>query len=214
VHALLQRAGVSHQFVGFVSDLPGDEQNEFFTGRQHELPLIARALQADEIIFCGSNLTNKQIIHYFESLGKQVGELKIVPAGSDFIIGSSSVDYPGDTYTPDFNLRISLPANKRNKRLIDLAASAKMLLLWPVFFWLYPAALRNPVNLWKVLIGKHTLIGYPAHPQLPALKPAALHIGSHLQQPVLQMRMRKAYVKDYAALMDVRYLWEAFRNSR
>jgi GT2 family glycosyltransferase len=214
VHALLQRAGVSHQFVGFVSDVPGDELNEFFTGRQHELSTIARALQADEIIFCGSDLSNKQIIHYFESLGKQVAELKIVPAGSDFIIGSSSVDYPGDTYTPDFNLKVSLPANKRNKRLIDLIASTKMLILWPVFFWLYPAALRNPFQLWMVLAGKHTLIGYPAHPQLPALKPAALHIGSHLQQPALQMRMRKAYVKDYTALMDLRYLWEAFKNSR
>ncbi len=214
VHALLQRAGVSHQFVGFVSDVPGDEHNEFFTGRQHELHLIARALQADEIIFCGSDLTNKQIIHYFETLGKQVGDLKIVPAGSDFIIGSSSVDYPGDTYTPDFNLRISLAANKRNKRLIDLLVSIKMLLFWPIFFWLYPAELRNPVHLWKIFTGKHTLIGYPAHQQLPALKPAALHIGGHLQQPPLQMRMRKAYVKDYTALMDLRYLWEAFRNSR
>lgn len=214
VHALLQRAGVSHHFLGFVSDVAGDEQNEFFTGRQHELPLIARTLQADEIIFCGSNLTNKQIIHYFESLGKQVSELKIVPAGSDFIIGSSSVDYPGDTYTPDFNLRISLAANKRNKRLVDLVASSVLLVLWPLCFWLYPAALRHPKGLWKVLIGKNTLIGYPQHPQLPTLKPATLHIGSHLQQTALQLRMRKAYVKDYAALLDLQYLWEAFKNSR
>lgn len=214
VHALLQRAGVSHKFLGFVSDVPGDDENEFFAGRRHDLAAIVRNLRADELIFCGANITNKEIIHNFESLGSLVSELKIVPAGSDFIIGSSSVDYPGDTYTPDFNLRINLPASRRNKRLLDLGFGFGFLLFWPVLFWLYPAPLRNPINLLKLLAGKNTLIGYPAHPQLPSSKPGLLEIGSHLTQTALQMRLRKAYVKDYNAQLDLHFLWEAFKNSR
>lgn len=213
VHALLMRAGVSHKFLGFVSDVPGDGQHEFFAGRRHDLHVIVKNLRADELIFCGSDISNKEIIHYFESLGSLVNELKIVPAGSNFIIGSSSVDYPGDTYTPDFNLRINLPASRRNKRLLDLGFGLTFLLFWPVLFWLYPAPLRNPIGLMHLLWGSHTLIGYPSHPQLPSSKPALLEIGSHLTQNALQMRLRKAYAKDYQAQMDLYFLWEAFRNS-
>lgn len=214
VHTLLIRAGVSHKFLGFVSDVPGDEHHEFFAGRRHDLAVVVKNLRADELIFCGANISNKEIIHYFESLGSQVSELKIVPAGSDFIIGSSSVDYPGDTYTPDFNLRINLPASKRNKRLVDLVFGSLFFIAWPLFFWLYPTALRHPLRLVQLLTGKYTLIGYPKHASLPRLKPALLHIGEHLSQNALQLRLRKAYAKDYSAQMDLRFLWEAFKNSR
>lgn len=214
VHALLMRAGVSHKFLGFVSDLPGDGQHEFFAGRRHDLPVIVKNLRADELIFCGSDISNKEIIHYFESLGSLVNELKIVPAGSDFIIGSSSVDYPGDTYTPDFNLRINQPASKRNKRLVDMGFGLLFLAGWPLLFWLYPTALRHPMRLIQLILGKYTLIGYPKQTSLPQLKPALLPIGDHLTQNALQLRLRKAYAKDYSAQMDLHFLWESFKNSR
>jgi GT2 family glycosyltransferase len=210
VHAILQRAGVNHKFLGFVSDLPGDEENEFYVGGLADLPEVVRALRVDELIFCGRDLSNKRIIGYFESLGGVVEELKIVPEGSDYVIGSSSVDYPGDTYTPDFNLRISLPASKRNKRVVDLTAGLLLLLGLPIFFWLYPAALRQPLSLFKLLIGKHTLVGYPAHPQLPKLKTALLDLAASQQQAALQLRIRKSYVKDYTALDDVKILLRSF----
>lgn len=210
VHAILQRAGVNHKFLGFVSDLPGDEENEFYVGGLADLPEVVRALRVDELIFCGRDLSNKHIIGYFESLGGVVEELKIVPEGSDYVIGSSSVDYPGDTYTPDFNLRISLPASKRNKRVVDLTAGLLLLLGLPIFFWLYPAALRQPLSLFRLLIGKQTLVGYPAHPQLPKLKTALLDLATAQQQTALQLRIRKSYVKDYTALDDVKILLRSF----
>lgn len=206
VHAILQRAGVNHKFLGFVSDLPGDEENEFYVGNLADLPAAVRALRVEELIFCGSDLSNKQIIGYFESLGGAVEELKIVPAGSDYVIGSSSVDYPGDTYTPDFNLRISLPASKRNKRVVDLAAGLLLLLGLPLFFWLYPAGLRQPMALFHLVLGQRTLVGYPPHSQLPRLKPALLQLAHSQPQAALQLRIRKSYVKDYTALEDVKIL--------
>ena len=210
VHAILQRAGVNHKFLGFVSDLPGDEENEFYVGGLADLPEVVRALRVDELIFCGRDLSNKRIISHFESLGGVVEELKIVPEGSDYVIGSSSVDYPGDTYTPDFNLRISLPASKRNKRVVDLTAGLLLLLGLPIFFWLYPAALRQPLSLFRLFIGKQTLVGYPAHPQLPKLKTALLDLATAQQQTALQLRIRKSYVKDYTALDDVKILLRSF----
>jgi hypothetical protein len=49
---------------------------------------------------------------------------------------------------------------------------------------------------------------------LPQLKPALLQVGEHLTQNALQLRMRKAYAKDYSAQMDLHFLWESFKNSR
>jgi len=210
VHAILQRAGVNHKFLGFVSDLTGDEENEFYVGRFSDLPAAVRALRVEELIFCGRDLSNKQIIRYFESLGSEVEELKIVPAGSDYVIGSSSVEYPGDTYTPDFNLRISLPASKRNKRVVDLSAGLLLLLALPLFFWLYPGVLRQPLALLQLLVGQRTLVGYPPHSQLPKLKPALLELAAAQQQLALQLRIRKSYVKDYTALDDVKILLGSF----
>ncbi|MFN3529519.1 MAG: glycosyltransferase [Bacteroidia bacterium] len=212
VHGILQRAGVKHKFLGFVSDREADNTNEFYTGKPADLPEIIQSLDVDELIFCGSDLSNKQIIQYFEQLGPQVNELKIVPAGSDYVIGSSSVDYPGDTYTPDFNLRISQPASKRNKRVFDLLSGFVLLLLWPIFFWKYPQPIQNPWQIIKLLAGQFTLIGYPAHLQLPTLKPALIALAGNLENPHLQLRMRKNYAKDYTAARDLRYLWHALSS--
>lgn len=211
VHAILQRAGVKHKFLGFVSDQPGDVDNEFYLGPQAALPNILAALRVDELIFCGTELSNKAIIGYFEQLGTSVEDLKIVPIGSNYVIGSSSVDYPGDTYTPDFNLRITDSSSRRNKRIVDLSAATLLLLLWPFFFWLYPWQIRSLGLIVKLMTGQRTLIGYPAQTQLPRLKPALIDLAAEESNDALRLRIRKNYVKEYAALDDLRLLLMLFR---
>jgi hypothetical protein len=85
---------------------------------------------------------------------------------------------------------------------------------WPLLFWLYPTVLRHPMRLIQLILGTYTLIGYPKQSSLPQLKPALLQVGEHLTQNALQLRMRKAYAKDYSAQMDLHFLWESFKNSR
>lgn len=211
VHAILQRAGVKHKFLGFVSDHPADAANEFYLGTINALPNITAALRVDELIFCGAELSNKEIIGYFEQLGSSVADLKIVPAGSNYIIGSNSVDYPGDTYTPDFNLRITDSSSKRNKRVVDLCAALLLLLVWPFLFWIYPWQIRHLGLVFQLLKGKRTLIGYPHQAQLPRLKPALIELASEESNEALRLRIRKNYAKDYAALEDLRLLFMLFR---
>jgi hypothetical protein len=135
-----------------------------------------------------------------------VDELKIVPPGTDYVIGSNHVDYPGDLYTPDFNLNLNQATAKRNKRVVDLAAGVLLLLLYPIGVWFYPVACRNPLQLLQLITGQKTLVGYPNQEKLPHLKPALLDPAGELNDGPLRARIHKAYAKDYSALED----WKAF----
>lgn len=206
VHAILQRAGVNSKFVGFLSDEKHDADNEFYLGPSTTLLQAVAKLDVSEVIFCGENLSYKSIIAYFDQLRGRVDELKIVPPGTDYVIGSKNVDYPGDLYTPDFNLNLNQATAKRNKRVIDLLAGSVLLLLYPLGVWFYPMPCRNPLSLIQLFIGRKTLVGYANQPKLPQLKPALLDPAGKLPNGPLRTRIHKAYAKDYSALED----WKVF----
>ncbi len=206
VHAILQRAGVNSKFVGFLSDDTRDAENEFYLGNSTELLQAVAKLNVSEVIFCGENLSYKVIISYFYQLCGRVDELKIVPPGTDYVIGSNHVDYPGDLYTPDFNLNLNQATAKRNKRVVDLLAGSVLLLLYPLGVWFYPIPCRNPLSLIQLLIGRLTLVGYTNTSKLPQLKPALLDPAGDLADGPLRKRIHKAYAKDYSALED----WKVF----
>ncbi len=209
VHAILQRAGVNSKFVGFLSDRKADAANEFYLGDSSQLQLAVSRLDVSEVIFCGEDLPYKTIISNFDILRGQVDELKIVPPGTDYVIGSNHVDYPGDLYTPDFNLNLNLPGARRNKRVLDFMAGIVLLLFYPLGVWWYPAACRNPLALLGLLAGRKTLVGYPHQEKLPRLKPALLDPAGDLAEGPLRSRIHKAYAKDYTALED----WRVFRRA-
>lgn len=206
VHAILQRAGVNSKFVGFLSDADEDSRNEFYLGGTDQLLLAVSKLAVSEVIFCGENLSYATIIGYFDRLRGRVDELKIVPPGTDYVIGSNHVDYPGDLYTPDFNLNLNQASAKRNKRVVDLAAGLLLLLFYPLGVWFYPTSCRNPLHLIRLLFGQKTLVGYPNQEKLPRLKPALLDPAGDLADGPLRKRIHKAYAKDYSALED----WKVF----
>lgn len=206
VHAILQRAGVNSKFVGFLSDAPEDQENEFYLGNSHQLDLAVAKLDVSEVIFCGENLSYKNIIANFAQLSGRVDELKIVPPGTDYVIGSKHVDYPGDLYTPDFNLKLNQSTAKRNKRVVDFAAALLLLVAYPLGVWFYPAACRHPLHLLQLLWGQKTLVGYPNQNKLPRLKAALLDPAGTLLAGPLRQRIHKAYAKDYSALED----WQVF----
>lgn len=200
---------MNSKFVGFLSDSPNDRANEFYLGSSDQLSTAVNKLDVSEVIFCGENLSYKAIISYFDRLRGQVDELKIVPPGTDYVIGSNNVDYPGDLYTPDFNLNLNQATAKRNKRVVDLAAGFILFVLYPLGVWIYPRPCRNPLHLIQLIFGQKTLVGYTNQNKLPQLKPALLDPAGDLAEGPLRTRIHKAYAKDYSALED----WKVFVSS-
>jgi O-antigen biosynthesis protein len=207
VHGILQRAGVNSKFIGFVSPHAQDQSEEFYLGSLADLDKAIAAFKPSELIFCGDNLSYREIIGWFDRLRGQVDELKIVPPGTDYVIGSHRVDFPGDLYTPDFNLQLNQPAARRNKRLMDVLLGSLLLLLWPVLFWRYPTSCRTAWPLLLVLIGQKTLVAYPPTERLPRLKAGLFDPAAPKFSARIKTRIYSLYAKDYTAMDDLRLVW-------
>jgi len=231
---LLQAVGVPHHYLGYVTP-SGEvltERNDpsnpsthspstdrDWLGTDERLSAICHTLEADELILCGDDYPNKQLIAWIEELGHSVPSIKILPEGADFIMGSSSVDHPGTIYSTHPEMRITRADQKRKKRLFDVLVALHLLLLWPVFgWWFYPHSLRSMNSLLRLLIGRCTLISFPESQHLPKMKGGLINIdsgqrGGDVWAPV-DFRLRFDYCRHYSIGLDLRRLMSEFRSSK
>lgn len=226
VLSLLRLTQSSHNFIGFVrvdnhsEEMKSSETFErFYLGETSRLEAILEVYAIDEVIFCGKDVSSNQIITLMSTPVKKEVEFKIAPPESMYIIGSSSVDNPGELYVIDIN-SISKAVNKRNKRLIDVVLSLCFLILSPVLVLLqnYPAGYFN--NLFRVFSGKFSWVGYAPQPgntgNLPQCRPGILNPVDGIQKSVaderMVIRLNTLYAKDYRVYTDLRIIARSWRK--
>jgi hypothetical protein len=217
---LLAAAQVPAHIIGYVAPAapagatppPPD-----YLGHAAQLPELVRLYGLNELIFCGQDLPVQRVIDLMLRVPAQPAvAYKILPEGSDYIIGSSSKDAPGDYYTLDATLRLHQPAQRRTKRLLDLVASVVFGLSAPLLLW----GQRRPGGLlphcWQVLRGRRTWVGlrYTAGPPGPAavLSPADVAPAAAPLSAATRQRLEYLYAKDYEPELDVRVLWRGWRG--
>ena len=181
-------------------------------GNITQLGEIVQVHQIDEVIFCSKDITAQKIIHAMENSNDGV-EFKIAPPESHFIIGSSSINSPGEMYLIDIN-SLNQPHHKNNKRLFDLVSGLILIFVFPII----PLFYKNPGKyftlLFKVVIGRFSMIGYSPNfetkAHLPLLRPGVFHPTTGFMQEQtdaeLSQRLNLKYVKDYSLLHDLRIL--------
>lgn len=215
---LLIEAGINHRFLGFVLCEKNFERNENILGNIDELQDICSIYNADEIIFCSKDIPNHNIISWMTLLGTTLN-YKIIPEGSMSIIGSNSKNTAGDLYAIDVNLNIASTISKRNKRLFDVAFSLSMIVLFPLIFWVVNNKFAFFKNIFSVLIGQKTWVGYEKNNfknnnyQLPKIKKsilttAYLHPDKTLTEET-KARLNLLYAKDYEVYTD----WQIVINN-
>ncbi|ALW86554.1 hypothetical protein AUC43_16585 [Hymenobacter sedentarius] len=233
VRQLLEAAGVQAHVIGYVSvaqkgshpapsaplfsnaSAPGPDEP---LGELRQLADIIRLYALDELIFCGKDLPASQIIALMLSLpaAPRVA-YKILPEDSQYIIGSSSKDTPGDYYTLDIALNLYQPRQARAKRLLDVLSSAGLLLLSPVLIWLQPQKGRFLRNCLAVLLGNRTWVGlrhtHGSARAVPAvLSPADAAVSAAPLNEVTRRRLELLYAKDYEPSTDLSVLWRCWRR--
>jgi GT2 family glycosyltransferase len=236
VRALLEQAQVSARVIGYVSVGPEKPISDVAETDDHSLshsltqsliePLgelrqladIIRLYALNELIFCGKDLPASQIITLMLSLPADPPvAYKILPEDSQYIIGSSSKDAPGDYYTLDIALNLYQPQQARAKRLLDVLTSAGLLLLAPLLLWFQPRKAGFLRNCAAVLLGNKTWVGLrhldgPAHAVPAVLSPAeAANAAAPLNEVTLR-RLELLYAKDYEPGVDLRVLWRCRRR--
>ena len=222
VRHLLAQAQVAAKIIGYVTpDSPSSSAPtpaiSDYLGTVAELPALLRIYGLTELIFCGQNLPASQIIDLMARLPAQPAvAYKILPAGSQYIIGSSRKDAPGDYYTLDRSWRLGQPAQRRNKRLLDLLIAATVLLLSPLLLW----GQRRPGGLLphvaQVLRGRHSWVGLRYLPEAsyyPAvLSPADAVTSTEPLSAETRCRLEQLYAQDYEPTLDLRVVWRSWRQ--
>ena len=218
VKKLLEDSQIQLELTGFIS-IDNTDKGQNYIGQIEQLSEIIKINRINEIIFCAENISSAQIIRAMLDLTQLDVEYKIAPPESISIIGSNSIHTAGDLYVVNINA-ISKAANKRKKRIFDVAIALTLLFSVPVTLWLFRKKRRFISNIFSVLTGKRSWVGYiptlNSKFNLPAIKPAILNPGELFPELSLDLdkitRLNMLYAKDYNIANDAEILFKGWRN--
>ncbi|MBR5958749.1 MAG: glycosyltransferase [Salinivirgaceae bacterium] len=166
VVAVLDQSSLKYQYAGFIN--PDGTANRKAIGDISQISEIVKINKIDELIFCSADMTAQQIIGQMLQLDGDEVHFKIAPPESLSIIGSNSIDTAGDLYTVNFNTIVK-PQNVRNKRTFDILSSVLLLAVSPVLWFVSGRPLRLYRNIFSVLVGRCSWVGFSGKSQNPAL---------------------------------------------
>ncbi len=216
VESMFQKAGAKGQILGFVNPEVNDDDS--YLGHIDQLQEIIKINHVDEIIFCARDISSQDIIRKMMLLTNGRVEYKIAPPESLSIIGSHSINTPGDLYLIDFE-SINKPANRRNKKFFDIVSSIILLAGTPIHVFMVKHPAQAMVNIFRVLTGRYSWVGFhpdPEHLNLPTLKPGILFpsdaLGSENASAATLANLNMMYVKNYSVFTDIMILLRNFRQ--
>ncbi|MBJ6109760.1 glycosyltransferase [Hymenobacter sp. BT523] len=237
VRKLLEAASVQARVIGYVALAPVEnlvpagaeayysashaalpEAPEEPLGELRQLADIIRLYELNELIFCGKDLPASRIITLMLSLPADPPvAYKILPEDSQYIIGSSSKDSPGDYYALDIALNLYQPRQARAKRLLDVLLSLGLLATSPLHVWAQPHKSRFLGNCVAVLLGRRTWVGLrytagPARTVSAVVSPADAAVSAAPLNDTTKRRLELLYAKDYETSTDLRVLWRCWRH--
>lgn len=205
VHAILEKSNVQYTYSGFITPA---EVSANSLGALTDLEKIIRIYRINELIFCASSMAYKDIIDYMMKLSGKGIDFKIVPDQSNFIIGSSSKNQPGDYYTSQVAYNITNPEHRLNKRFFDIGSALLLLITLPLNIWFIRNTGTYLSNLFSVLRGQKTWVGYSntGSKDLPPIKPSVISPIDELSLLVdtqTENRLNYLYAKDYTVYRDL-----------
>ncbi|MES2690080.1 MAG: glycosyltransferase [Bacteroidota bacterium] len=209
VQDLLYKAKVNSKIAGYVAIDHEEEKNDDYLGHVNKLNDIVRFFKAEEIIFCSRDISSGQIIQWMRSISTPGVQYKIVPEESSFIIGSNSKNTAGDFYALDINLALSEPLHLRKKRMLDLVVSFLLLPLTPLLIFFIRHPFQYVSNLFLVLSGKKTWVGYLTNAgisALPKIRAGVLTPASdknEMIEPATANKLNLLYAKNYTIGKDL-----------
>jgi hypothetical protein len=218
VKKLLQDSQIQSVLAGFIA-IDGNDKGPDYIGEIEQLSEIIRINRINELIFCAENISSAQIIRAMLNLTQLDIEYKIAPPESISIIGSNSIHTAGDLYVVNIN-SISKRSNKIKKRIFDIGLAFNILIFLPVTIWFFKRKNQFIKNIFNVLAGKISWIGYipreKSKGNLPDIKQGILNPGDLFTEFTLTeekvMRLNMLYAKDYSLSTDSEILLKAWKN--
>lgn len=208
---LIKQTKLPVDYIGNIC--PSDQvSTKDFLGDLNQLEEIIRINKLDELIFSSENISSKRIIELMLDHAHLNIDYKIVPLGSNSIIGSNSIDTINDIYYLNIN-SIDKEKNQRLKRLTDLYISIIAIVILPIAIFT-KKPFRKIANIFLAILGKRTWVSYAEDDNarnLPKLKQgiystAQMKKKSHLSIDELNLN----YAKDYRMTNDILIFFNNF----
>lgn len=209
-------------FIGFVHpEKMYKSKDDQYLGNVLQLGEIVEVFRIDEVIFSTKELALQEIIHSMAVVKNASVDYKIAPEESLFIIGSNSVDNPGDLYTIDINFNINKSHNIRNKQILDFLVSIIFLCTLPLHILFVKQPLHFIKNIFLVLIGKKSWVGYINNhidnKDMPKIKKGILTPLDGLKRSIPEddytfKRLNLLYAKHYQMENDLTLIWRGYKN--
>jgi len=218
VKKILEESQIHTDLAGFIA-LDSTDKGQNYIGQIQQISEIIRINRVNEIIFCAENISSAQIIRAMLDLTQLEVDYKIAPPESISIIGSNSIHTAGDLYVVNINA-ISKVSNKRKKRIFDIVFSLMYLVLSPFAIWFFKNKKRYIQNIFSILTGKKSWIGYIPNQKsignLPVLKTGILNPGDIFPELLLDeekmTRLNMLYAKDFSIFTDAEILFKSWKN--
>ncbi len=218
IKKIIEKSEIKPELIGFISNIEKTVSPEHL-GNINQIKEIISINKIGEIVFSGTDLSSQQIIKSMLDLTRYNIDFKIAPPESLSVIGSNSINTPGDLYLVDIN-SITKIINQRNKRMFDFFSALLILVISPFIFFLfkYPSNLYK--NIFKVVLGYYSWVGY--YPldknniqNLPSIKPGILtpvdKFNKELINTEILSKLNFTYAKDYKILNDLEIIFKGFK---
>ncbi len=217
VLSLMEQTNINAAFTSKIL-VDNDETvgSDSVLGTVSQLHEIVGIHKIDELIFCAKDFSAAQIIDMMTGLKMPNMEYKIAPSERMFIIGSNSINTSSDIYFVEINA-INKDSNKRFKRLFDFVLSLILLVLYPLSFLLYKRSLGALKNLFLILFGVKTFVGFDSLKsiQLPIIKASVVHPSDIAYDKNNNEEIEKLnliYARNYKVSLDISILSKSIRN--
>ena len=216
IRNLLEEAGNPIKSIFQISPQEPSEGNASQADRLQE---VTEVYKLDSVIFSGEDVPSHRIISLMASVERKKMDFKIAPPESLYIIGSNSIEKGGDLFIMDIDA-VSKPKNKRKKRLLDLLLSFVFLIGFPVLVWGVKNKSGFLTNIFSVLFGQKSWVGYSLKPsadlQLPKLKKGVLGPLDRLKRikapEETAKKLNAVYAREYSTRNDLSIITAGFRN--
>ncbi len=216
IQNLLQEVDDRSKDKAFHIDL---NKGDFDESPAERLSQIIEVYALNSVIFSGEDIPSHQIISLMSAVNASRINFKIAPPESLYIIGSESIEKGGDLFIMDLNA-ISNPKNKRKKRSLDVLLATTMLLTSPILVWFVKKKWGFIKNIFQVLSGKKSWVGYAntteLSPELPKIKPGVLNPIDRLSRVKHPLdtgkKLNAVYARAYSTRNDLAIIGSGFKR--
>lgn len=211
---MMEAAGRNERILGRIS--PGTATGNAI-GQLHQLDKLLENIPAKELIFClDDTLSMKETIRLLQQ--KRKVRYKFHYYKTQSLVGSDSKETSGETLLPQMVFKIAQPQYQRYKRISDMVWGILFLVSLPIHLLLVKKPGGFLVNLFRVIAGKRTWVGY----NLPAviLPPVKAGIISPTAKPANASQdltpeslhtIDYWYARDYEWTDDLRLIVKGYR---